>query len=181
MNAGILRVSGSLAGAVQVNNGGTLGGSGTIGGGVIGGPGGVVEPGASIGAFSTLGALSFGTGSIFRLEIDSAAGMSDSISAVNVTIGTGVDLFGMEIGAGALPHGLQFKIIDNTSTDPTTRFFAGLCEGAQFPVGNNLFRISYVGGDGNDMTLTDLVPEPGAGVLMIAGGVALFARRKTAG
>ena len=175
--AGVLRVSGSLAGSVNVQ-GGTLGGNGNINGGVNVGPGGVVNPGASIGAFTTAGLLSFSTGAAYGLEIDSTAGTADSITALNVTIGTGVDLFGLEIGAGTLPLGLQFKIIDNTSPNPVSGFFSDLSEGAAFAVGNNLFEISYHGGDGNDVVLTNVVPEPGSAALAVCGALLLGLRRR---
>jgi hypothetical protein len=90
-----------------------------------------------------------------------------------VTIGTGVSLSGMEIGGGALPFGKQFNIVDNTSPNPTFGIFAGLDEGASFAVGSNLFRISYVGGDGNDVVLTNTIPE--AGICQLAAmGAAFF-------
>jgi autotransporter-associated beta strand protein len=176
--AGKLIMSGSLAGAVNVQ-GGVLGGNGDFNGGITVGPGGAIEPGASIGAFNTLGALSFGTGSAYGLEIDSTAGTADTFSAVNVTIGTGVNLFGNEIGSGFLPLGMQFKIIDNTSPNPTMGTFAGLAEGAQLPIGINLFQISYTGGDGNDVTLTNLVPEPASiSTIVLGAGLLSFRRRR---
>jgi hypothetical protein len=53
-----------------------------------------------------------------------------------------------------------FKIIDNQGVDvqgqsrPVQGTFAGLPEGAVLAVNGNQFRISYAGGDGNDVTLT---------------------------
>ena len=41
-----------------------------------------------------------------------------------------------------------------------TNTFAGLPEGAEMSVGDDRFAISYVGGDGNDVTLTCLPHEP---------------------
>jgi fibronectin-binding autotransporter adhesin len=175
--AGVLRVSGSLSGAVNVQ-GGTLGGNGTIGGGVVLGPGGVVAPGASIGSFSTAGLLTFDAGSAYNLEIDSGAGTADRISALNVSIGTDVDLFTQEIGSGALPMGLQFRIINNTSADPVSGFFSGLVEGASFPAGNNVFAISYRGGDGNDVVITSLLPEPSAISLLALGALLVNGSRR---
>lgn len=175
--AGKLVVSGSLAGAVNVQ-GGILGGNGQFNGGITVGPGGVIEPGASIGTFTTLGALTFDTGSAYGLEIDSTAGTADAFSAASVTISTGVTMFGRELGAGFLPLGMQFKIIDNTSPNPIVGTFAGLDQGAQFAVGANVFRISYTGGDGNDVTLTNLVPEPGSAAVLLLGVTFLALRRQ---
>jgi hypothetical protein len=50
--------------------------------------------------------------------------------------------------------GSSFTIIDNDSTDPVNGIFNGLAEGATVTVGATNFRISYVGGTGNDVVLT---------------------------
>jgi autotransporter-associated beta strand protein len=47
-----------------------------------------------------------------------------------------------------------YTIIDNDGNDPVVATFAGLAEGATVTSGNVSFRISYVGGTGNDVTLT---------------------------
>jgi hypothetical protein len=49
-----------------------------------------------------------------------------------------------------------FTIIDNDGADAVTGTFTGLAEGAIFQAGGKTFRISYVGGTGNDVTLTYL-------------------------
>ena len=59
----------------------------------------------------------------------------------------------------------QFILIDNDGTDPITGTFNGRPEGATLAVGGEQFRISYVGGTGNDVVLTQLtasslVPPP---------------------
>jgi fibronectin-binding autotransporter adhesin len=153
--AGQLVVSGSMAGAAVVQ-GGILGGNGAFNGGVTVGPGGIIAPGESIGSFSTLGALALGNGAVYGLEIDSSTGTADRITAVRVSIGAGVGLLGREIGTGVAQAGQVFRIIDNTSADPIAGTFAGLPEGASLTIGNNVFRISYQSGDGNDATLTQI-------------------------
>src|SRR5581483_6213045 len=47
-----------------------------------------------------------------------------------------------------------FTLIDNDGADAVSGTFAGLAEGATFTVGRFTFKISYVGGTGNDVTLT---------------------------
>lgn len=173
---GILRITGSIAGGVDVQ-GGVLGGNGTIAGPITVGAGGIVSPGASIGTFDATGGLAFESGSVYGLEIDSTTDTADSFSAVNVTIATGVNLLGQEIGLGGLPIGLHLSIINNTSASPTVGTFAGLDEGAQFAVGINVLQISYSGGDGNDVVLTNLIPEPGAALSAMAGLVVLGVTR----
>lgn len=56
---------------------------------------------------------------------------------------------------GAVPaFGQSFVILDNDGTDKINGTFTNLPEGAAVHAGNTLFRISYVGGDGNDVELT---------------------------
>ena len=59
--------------------------------------------------------------------------------------------------------------------------FNGLAEGGSVFDGINEFAISYVGGTGNDVVLTFLVPEPGTVSLAMAGALLLFARRYVVG
>jgi hypothetical protein len=50
--------------------------------------------------------------------------------------------------------GESFTLIDNDGTDPVIGTFKNLPEGALIVDGNKRFTISYVGGDGNDVVLT---------------------------
>ncbi|HEX3582896.1 MAG TPA: Ig-like domain-containing protein [Thermoanaerobaculia bacterium] len=89
------------------------------------------------------------------LDIDlshNAAGESDLVrvtgtvslnGALNVSLGSLVPVFGQ-----------SFVIIDNDGTDAINGTFTNLPEGAAVHAGNLLFRISYLGGDGNDIELT---------------------------
>ncbi len=62
---------------------------------------------------------------------------------------------GLDVTLGFTPPGGQvFTIIDNDGTDAITGAFTGLPEGSLLTVSGNNLRISYVGGDGNDVTLT---------------------------
>jgi len=51
--------------------------------------------------------------------------------------------------------GNAFTIINKTSGGPVTGTFAGLPEGATFSLGGRNYQITYVGGDGNDVVVTD--------------------------
>ena len=51
--------------------------------------------------------------------------------------------------------GETFTIIKNDGGNPVSSTFAGLAQGAFITVGGRQFQISYIGGDGNDVTLTD--------------------------
>jgi hypothetical protein len=63
-------------------------------------------------------------------------------AAINVTLGF------------TPPPGTVFTILNNEGPDAVAGTFAGLPEGAVFAVGGTSLRISYVGGSGNDVTLT---------------------------
>ncbi len=59
------------------------------------------------------------------------------------------------VGFG-LPTGTVFTAIRNTSTTPISGTFANLPDGSTIFAGGKNFRVSYSGGDGNDLTLTVL-------------------------
>ncbi len=70
----------------------------------------------------------------------------------------GVNLSGVSLTATLLPtiQGKSVTLIDKLSVGPITGTFAGLAQGAQLTIGGADFTISYIGGDGNDTTLTRL-------------------------
>jgi len=83
--------------------------------------------------------------------------------------------------------GDSFTIINKTSGGAVTGTFAGLPEGATFTANGRYYRITYVGGDGNDVVITDLgaqpIPATGGGgtviLIVLIGVIAmlLLARR----
>ena len=64
--------------------------------------------------------------------------------------------------------GTQFTIIDDRFTGPITGAFNDLPQNAVFFADGQAFQINYLGGDGNDVVLTAVVPEPSALVLVTA-------------
>ena len=54
----------------------------------------------------------------------------------------------------------QFTIINNDGTDPVAGTFTGLAQGATLTIGSQQFQISYTGGDGNDVVLTQISGAP---------------------
>jgi MYXO-CTERM domain-containing protein len=86
---------------------------------------------------------------------------------------------GLEVriaGFGPTP-GDQFTIIDNRFSGPVGGTFYNLPEGSTLLAAGTPMRISYLGGDGNDVVLT-VVPEPaGLGVITLAG--LLLGRRRS--
>ncbi len=55
--------------------------------------------------------------------------------------------------------GQTFTIINNDGGDAVVGTFAGLAEGATLTVGSDTYAISYTGGDGNDVVLTQQAPS----------------------
>ena len=81
----------------------------------------------------------------------------DQIAAEGVGLVDGrLDLTYLE--GGIIKKGDTFTIIDNKGSHPIegSAMFKDLPEGAEVTVGGAIFKISYVGGDGNDVVLTAL-------------------------
>lgn len=157
VNGGKLLVNGSLStsSAVTVATGGALGGSGTVGAVVVQ-SGGTLAPGASPGIFN-VGNLTLNSGSTLNIELDGTT-PGTGYDRLNVT-GT-VSLGGATVvfsGTHGFLPGDTFTFILNDSTDAVTGTFSGLAEGAQisnFLSSGTIATISYIGGTGNDVTLT---------------------------
>ena len=79
--------------------------------------------------------------------------------ALEATLYYGLELNGSRLDltyleGGVIKKGDTFTIIDNKTTYPMSGTFKDLPEGAEITVGGVTFKISYVGGDGNDVVLT---------------------------
>ena len=157
--SGTLLVNGSTAAgsAVSVNSGGTLKGTGTVSGPTTVAGGGTVAPGVSPGIMNS-GSVTFTSGSNFDVEINGTAA-GTQYDQLNVT-GT-VNLGGatLNVTLGFTPAvGDSFTIINNDDTDAVAGTFAGLAQGGTFNLSGTNFKISYVGGTGNDVVLTVFTP-----------------------
>jgi hypothetical protein len=83
----------------------------------------------------------------------------------------------LNIGLSAPPPqvGQSFVIVDNDGNDPIAGTFNGKPEGSVFTAGGTTFRITYVGGSGNDIVLTVIavpgqqVPTLGTVALLLVG------------
>jgi autotransporter-associated beta strand protein len=132
----------------------SLAGSGTVtttGGGVLT-ISRTLEPGASPGVL-TVGNFALDAGATTNVELDG----SNPGTQYDQIVATGdVSLNGtLSVSLGFTPaKGQSFTLIDKTSAGPVAGTFSGLAEGATLTVGGINLRISYVGGDGNDVTLT---------------------------
>jgi hypothetical protein len=157
-------------GVVQINNstpqttnfvvsGGTLKGTGAIGTLTATGTG-VIAPGNSPGKVTTTN-LSLSSTNTLQIEITGSnlspvAGTDyDQIvvsSGGTVTLGTAIlTTLSTSFTGNA---GTVFTIIDNQGANAISGTFNGLAEGAVISENGNYFKISYVGGTGNDVTLT---------------------------
>jgi hypothetical protein len=143
VNAGQLGGTGTIAGAVAVGNGS--------------GAGAVLTPGPSRtvpGRLIIQGGLTFNSDATYRLQINSTTASTDKVVANGVTINTGAQFTFEDLGAGSLPAGTVFTIINDTSTSLIAGTFSNLPDGSTFTSGANTFKANYKGGDGNNLTLT---------------------------
>jgi autotransporter-associated beta strand protein len=167
VTAGVLGISnkrGSGAGTGSVNvQAGTLAGKGIISGAVtIGtgsGSGAFLAPaaGTNVQAMLTIqSALTFNADATyaytFRAKRNRAS--TDMVIASGVTINSGAMIALSGQTQGRLTTGLTLTLISNTSANPISGTFSNLPDGGIVTVGRNQLKVSYEGGDGNDLTLT---------------------------
>ncbi|MBZ9663583.1 DUF4347 domain-containing protein [Pseudomonas sp. LMG 31766] len=157
VSVGTLLVDGSTNSATTVGTGATLAGSGTLGGDVTVQNGGTLSPGNSgAGTLTVNGNLTLDFGSTLALDINGAtAGTGYDRVAVNGN----VDVSGATL---AVTHGYaagsgdSYTVIVNDVADAVVGTFSGISEGGKFNAAGNGTELttSYIGGDGNDLTLT---------------------------
>lgn len=133
--------------------------------------GGVINGNITGGEFNVYGVVSLGNNSpskntmrVFVLQDPGVYKVKilnkdhyDQIAAEGVCLVNGrLDLTYLE--GGVIKKGDTFTIIDNKGPHPIegSAMFKDLPEGAEVTVGGAIFKISYVGGDGNDVVLTAL-------------------------
>lgn len=93
--------------------------------------------------------------------MNSTLGTSDLLVANGVTLDGTVSITFGDLGSGPWTGSSEIVVIDNTSGDAISGFFANYAEGAAVSIGGNSFIVTYKGGTGNDFALT-AVPEPDA-------------------
>jgi autotransporter-associated beta strand protein len=157
LRGGTLRVDGSIISAVAVRAGATLSGSGTTGA-VTANPRSKVSPGTGPGILTVAGNVDMGAGSAFLVDLNSAVAGSGydqlRVSGTRSTVRLGATLI---VHLGFAPAGQSFTILDNGGSAEVAQGFLDLAEGAIVRAGSAAFRLSYRGGDGNDVVLTHLI------------------------
>ncbi len=157
--AGTLRVDGLLLSDVNLAPGSTLSGTGLVG--PIISTGGVIVPGDSgtgDGTITSTGGMTLDASSGLVLSLDGNTPGNGVGNYGQVSTGGDVALNGatlsLSLGSDYAPAaGDTLTLINNGGSNPVTGTFAGLPEGSLLTVGGSTFRISYAGGDGNDVTL----------------------------
>jgi autotransporter-associated beta strand protein/ELWxxDGT repeat protein len=151
-------------GGVEVGSGERLAGFGAVNGDIVVLAGGSVTPGASPGIVSTsTGNLTLLADSIYAAEV---TGFDPGDGYDQIRVQGTVNLNGavLSLGGGSSSSfrpqaGTVFTLIENDGADPVADPvfgdpFRGLPEGATVRFGGIEATISYVGGTGNDVTLT---------------------------
>ena len=164
VSGGLLQVDGTQGGsAVSLKSGGWLGGRGTVGA-ITTTAGTTVFPGLLL-ATSPITLTANGdanlAGSTFGLVVYPGARVSDKLVVLQGTVTlTGATLNVRSGTVPGAPVGQPITLIDNQGPNPIVGTFTGLPAGATVRVGSQDFRISYVGGDGNDVVITALTAAP---------------------
>lgn len=155
---GTLQISGSYANAPVMLNGGRLAGTGRVGTVTLNTGG--ISPGLSAGILTT-GSVTFtaGTDLVSELNGEAAGSGYDQLAVVGTTTLSGATLQATFGFSPSTSVATTFTIIANDGVDQIVGTFAGLSEGALLTLGGRSLRVSYVGGDGNDVTLT-VLPVP---------------------
>lgn len=154
--AGELVLDTNLTSAITVFLNGRLSGDGGTNRSVT-----VQSGGRLIADSLSTGAVTLNAGANFVTELGGAAPAQYGALTVTGTVSLAGANLNLTLAGGYTPtNGTVFRIIDNDSADAITGTFNGLAEGAVVTVGAAKFTLSYIGGTGNDVTLTYVAPPP---------------------
>ena len=156
---GTLLVTGDNSQSPAAVTGGTLTGTGIVGPLTV--SGGAVTPGAGTGASTTLrsGAVAF-TGGVFAPTLSFTGATSDLLVVGGAVSLSGATLVPVAVGTGTVPAGTILTVLSNAGAGQITGAFANAPEGGTITVGGQAFIVSYLGGQGSDITLTATSPPP---------------------
>jgi autotransporter-associated beta strand protein len=156
LSAGMLRVDGALAAAsaVSVAAGATLDGIGTIAGSVSVASAGILAPGDGAPGTLTTGNLTLASGADFDSIINGTS--VGSFGQVDVTGNVSLSGATLNLTGNRTNHaGDVLPLISNAGSHAITGTFASLAQGATVTVNGVNYLVSYTGGSGNSMTLTN--------------------------
>lgn len=152
VNAGTLKNNTDVNGNILVNSFAFLFGDGTSNS--ITSTAGNVQPGANgTGLLTSTGDLTLDSGSGYIIALN---GTIAGTNYGQVQVGGLVTLANATLSAslGYTPTGNQsFTVLNNTGNLPISGTFSGLPEGSNLTLNGQNFKVSYVGGDGNDIVL----------------------------
>ncbi len=166
-------------GFVELHDGSTLMGSGTVVNGFNAHPNSNVAVGNSPGCLKTDGVNMSAANFIVEVAGADACTGYDQLQVTNADAEAAdfedVHLFDAKLSLSFpsgdyLPAaGTKFVVINNEGTDAVQGTFQNLPEGETFEANGGVFRVSYVGGDGNDVEITVVsaptAPDTGFGLL----------------
>jgi len=159
-NAGTLDLDGGTYGQVLIE-GGTLRLAGTPTTGPIRAENGTLTVSPLLLTATTphtVGYVSLSSAMTFQYDVNPSVpvtlGVTGTVGLVNATLAV--------TSPGGLPIGTTYTMIDNDETDSVIGTFRLLPEGSTFNAGGQAFRVSYVGGSGNDVTISVLGPAASA-------------------
>jgi autotransporter-associated beta strand protein len=158
ITAGTLLVNGVQPASAIAMIGGKLGGFGETG--PISSTAAIVAPGEAPGqSYGRLrsGSISFAANTKFEVELNGESVNDSDRLAVTGT----VELLDAELELklpATLPADASWTIIDNDGKDPVVGTFFGRPEGRELSLGGNRYRLTYRGGDGNDVVIEPLAP-----------------------
>jgi hypothetical protein len=166
---GTTTVNGFAAVSAANLTGGSLTGTGSVTGPVTA-TGTQVRPGTPAGRLTVTGDFALPVGGSLVAEIYGPAAVSqyDQLM-VNGTVTLGGSLAATVAYPSAI--GDSYTLIDNDGTDPVVGTFSGLPEGGVVALGGQPYRISYIGGTGNDVVLTRIPLTQVASVAVNDGAV----------
>lgn len=171
VSEGTLVVDGVQTNSPIQLDGGILTGRGQVGT-ITGNSGGVVQPGWAGAVFQNRlrsRDVAFNATTTFRPLLTSGdPGFENSQLQVTGTVNLGGSTLSVDLlGTFKPANNDTFLILENDGSDPIVGTFAGLPEGALFGSDGLPFRISYVGGSGNDVVLNRVDPPPPAQISQI--------------
>jgi len=168
--ASILVVNGSQPNTPITITFGVLQGTGTVGTVTFAGAGsGTISPAANGAGILTCSNLALRAGVNFAVNLNGTTPGSgyDQLN-VHGTVALSNANLALNLGGFTPALGDTFTILNNDGVDAISGTFSGLPPGGLLTNGATIFRITYNGGDGNDVTVTTTLGAPPSTITSIA-------------